>query len=140
MDKYTEKRKNPAKKRTEFCQGEQKTCSKIEVLCQTSGVLILQGVTPTKNWKEKALKDPKSKSRGVPHFTGGSFPDFTSCRPPGGRGLGSVSLTPWCTILQGGIQNFLRLSGFPQGVTPQKVKTLHTKKLFAGGDTNTKNR
>ena len=79
--------------------------------------------------------NPKKKQKnnvGIPHFTGGSFPDFTSCRPPGGRGLGPQPHPLVYKAHQGGIQRFYFLwdSGFQdQGVTPQKGEDPDLKSL-----------
>ena len=68
-------------------------------------VLNLQGVTPT----ESRGEDPDTKipnRREIPYFTGGSFPNLTSCRPPGGRGSGPQPHPLEHKALQRGIQSF----------------------------------
>ena len=55
---------------------------------QNWGLRFTGGDSNPKRGGEDPVKSQKTKTLGFPHFTGGSFPDFTSCRPPGGRGSG----------------------------------------------------
>ena len=57
-----------------FAKENRKCVPKSRLFAKRKGVLILQGVTPTRNWEKKTLKHPKSQIAWGPALCGWLLP------------------------------------------------------------------